>query len=309
MTDDRSLERAARSWLELGPAEAPDHAVEAALLRIQTTAQERDWRVQLPRRTHPMTIPARLMAAAIALAVVTVSGILILRPGGGVGTGPTPAPSAAPIDSPSVPPSSIASVRPSSSASTAPVLTTSDVERAIQPGIYRIDGFAVPVTVTMPSGWIVTQFTRNGLSVANQTDGSTNVALMALDKVYSDPCHTGPGPRAIGSGVDALVAAFSSMPGFKVTDIRDVVVGTATGKLFTISNTVDVAKSHCSDTQLVLGTYVKDGTDFDVKMFGGESDRFWVLDAGGTRILVAVTNTPDIVRGAQPVVDSLVFGN
>jgi len=32
-------------------------------------------------------------------------------------------------------------------------------------------------------------------------------------------------------------------------------------------------------------------------------------DAGGTRILVPVTNTPDIVRGAQPVVDSLVFGN
>jgi len=32
MTDDRSLERAARSWLESGPTEAPDHAVDAALV-------------------------------------------------------------------------------------------------------------------------------------------------------------------------------------------------------------------------------------------------------------------------------------
>ena len=42
MTDDRSLERAARSWLEVGPTQAPERAVEAALLRIQTTPQERD---------------------------------------------------------------------------------------------------------------------------------------------------------------------------------------------------------------------------------------------------------------------------
>jgi hypothetical protein len=80
MTDDRrSLERAARSWLEAGPTEAPDHAVEAALLRIQTTSQEWDWHV--PRRNRSMTIMARLVAAAIALAVVAVGGIFILRPG------------------------------------------------------------------------------------------------------------------------------------------------------------------------------------------------------------------------------------
>ena len=45
MTDDRSLERAARSWIEAGPTQAPDRAVEAALLRIETTPQERDLRI------------------------------------------------------------------------------------------------------------------------------------------------------------------------------------------------------------------------------------------------------------------------
>ena len=53
MTDDRSLERAARSWLETGPTQAPDRAVEAALLRIETTPQERDLRI--PWRFTDMT--------------------------------------------------------------------------------------------------------------------------------------------------------------------------------------------------------------------------------------------------------------
>ena len=35
MTDDRTLERAARSWLEEGPNRAPDRPVEAALSRIE----------------------------------------------------------------------------------------------------------------------------------------------------------------------------------------------------------------------------------------------------------------------------------
>ena len=61
MTDDRSLERAARSFIEEGPTQAPDRAVEAALLRIQTTPQERDQRV--PWRFPSMTTPARVAVA------------------------------------------------------------------------------------------------------------------------------------------------------------------------------------------------------------------------------------------------------
>ena len=93
MTDDRSLERAARSWLEVGPTEAPEHAVEAALLRIQTTVQERDWRAQLPWRNRLMTMPARLIAAAIAIAVVTIGGAIIFRPGAAPTVGSSPSPS------------------------------------------------------------------------------------------------------------------------------------------------------------------------------------------------------------------------
>ena len=96
MTDDRSLERAARSFIEAGPTEVPDRVVEAALLTIQSTSQERDWHV--PWRTRPVTLTLRFLAGAVAIAIAVGGGVLLLRPGSGsdVGGPPSPAPSATP---------------------------------------------------------------------------------------------------------------------------------------------------------------------------------------------------------------------
>src|SRR3954451_16591187 len=80
MTDDRSLERAARSWLEAGPTRAPDHVVEAALRVIQRTPQERDRRV--PWRVPFMIHSRGLLTGVATIAVALLAGVLILRPGG-----------------------------------------------------------------------------------------------------------------------------------------------------------------------------------------------------------------------------------
>ena len=92
MTDDRTLERAARSFIEPGPTRAPEAAVQRALLQIQTTPQERDLRI--PRRFSTMSMPARVAAAA-AIGVLAIGGATFLlgRSGqSGVGTpGPSPA--------------------------------------------------------------------------------------------------------------------------------------------------------------------------------------------------------------------------
>src|SRR5690242_3261635 len=69
MTDDRTLERAARSWLEQGPTQAPDRAVDAALSRIQSVPQERALR--LPWRL-PTMFTNRLTVAAVAVVLVVV---------------------------------------------------------------------------------------------------------------------------------------------------------------------------------------------------------------------------------------------
>ena len=97
MTDDRSIERAARSWLEIGPTEAPERAVEAALLLIDTTPQERDWHV--PWRLPKMTTPARVAAAAV-IGVLAIGGALYALAPGGSGPG-GPGPAISPTPSPS----------------------------------------------------------------------------------------------------------------------------------------------------------------------------------------------------------------
>jgi len=98
MNDDRTLERAARSWVEEGPTRAPERAVEAALSRIQTTAQERDL---VPWRLPTMPRTARWVASLAAIAVVVAIGLYALRsPSTVAPPGPSPSPSLAPSVAP-----------------------------------------------------------------------------------------------------------------------------------------------------------------------------------------------------------------
>ncbi len=87
MTDDRSIERAARAWLEEGPTRAPDRSVELALARIQTTTQDRN-RLVVPRLP---TMSVRF-AAASALALLVLGLALTFTPMGGPGGRPSATP-------------------------------------------------------------------------------------------------------------------------------------------------------------------------------------------------------------------------
>jgi hypothetical protein len=133
MTDDRSLERAARSWLEDGPTQAPDRAVEAALLRIDITSQERDLRI--PRRLPKMSTPARVAAAAV-IGVLAIGGAFyLISPGnrssvGVPGPSPTPSPSASPS----------ASASASLTAAAAPARTWGDWQATSQGAIAGLYG-------------------------------------------------------------------------------------------------------------------------------------------------------------------------
>ena len=133
MTDDRSLERAARSWLEAGPTQAPDRAVEAALLRIQTTPQERDLRI--PWRLPKMSTPARVAAAAV-IGVLAIGGAFyLISPNGRSSVGvPGPTPAA----SPSV--SATASPSASLTAAAAPARSWGDWQATSQGAIAGLFG-------------------------------------------------------------------------------------------------------------------------------------------------------------------------
>jgi len=116
MTDDRSLERAARSWLEAGPTEAPERAVKAALLRIQTTSQERDLRI--PWRLPRMLTPSRI-AAATVIGALAIGGALLVA--GGPRLSVVVPPSPGPSDT--VHPTPSASSRPTSRPTPSPTVS------------------------------------------------------------------------------------------------------------------------------------------------------------------------------------------
>ena len=97
MSDDRAFERATDDWLADGSDRTPASAVDAVLLAIKTTPQERD--LGIPWRTNPMSNRFRLAAVAV-IAVIAV-GVLALnlpRAGGvgGPGSSPSPSPSSSP---------------------------------------------------------------------------------------------------------------------------------------------------------------------------------------------------------------------
>ena len=104
--DDRAFERAIRGLLEDGSDRTSAETIDAVLLAVRTTPQERDLRI--PWRTSPMSNPMRLVAA-IAIAVVAgVAAINLFRPTGGVGGLPSPSPTvtpSAPAPTPSPQPS------------------------------------------------------------------------------------------------------------------------------------------------------------------------------------------------------------
>ena len=96
MSDDRTDERSARAWLELGPTKAPDHAVEAALRSIETTSQERDLRI--PWR-FPTMNPLTRVAVLVTIAIVAVGAGMYLMRSDASTVGPHASPSATALPS------------------------------------------------------------------------------------------------------------------------------------------------------------------------------------------------------------------
>jgi hypothetical protein len=104
--DDRAFERAIRGLLEDGSDRTSAETIDAVLLAVRTTPQERDLRI--PWRIKPMSNPMRLVAAFAIIVVAGVAAINVFRPSAGVGGISTPSPTvtaSAPAPTPSPQPS------------------------------------------------------------------------------------------------------------------------------------------------------------------------------------------------------------
>jgi hypothetical protein len=90
MSRDREFERFAEEWLEAGTDSTSPEVIDAVLLAVRNTPQERGFRV--PWRIQPMRNP---LYAAGVIAVVVIAGaatLYALGPGGQFGSDSTPSP-------------------------------------------------------------------------------------------------------------------------------------------------------------------------------------------------------------------------
>jgi hypothetical protein len=243
--------------------------------------------------------PAR-HAAPATLALVAAVVIALL---GGCATA-TPVPTApaataatdttAPTVSPTPPASPTPTPTPTPSSAALLTLAPTDAGRTLAAGTYRVDGFAVPVSLTLPGGWLTNGFMPNDLVLRND---KAFLALVVMDSVYPNPCHTEVNPKRVKAGVDALVAAFSGMRGFRVRDLRGATVGGATGKSFTLWNSIDLQQQHCSDPNIVWIGRDRDGAP--VLETAPSADLLWVVDVAGTTVLIG---------GPAEIVNAITFG-
>jgi len=252
MTDDRSLERAARSWIEAGPSRAPDRVVEVALDLIATTPQEQDLRVL--RRIN-MSTYARIAAAAV-IGVLAIGGAFFFIGRAGDSNVGGPAPSARPSASQSL------SVSPSPS-QTASVTTLP--EGALQAGTYTYDPFgsgpgvdstcmqpppsgcedpgpptSMKVTLTVPDGW-----ESFGLGVWFDSNAPPRGAALGFNRgawLFSDPCRKDAGNPDIpvGPTVDDFVNALADHPLLDTTTPVDVTVDGYSGKALDLQVPEDI---------------------------------------------------------------------
>jgi hypothetical protein len=280
-------------WLESDPDQAPREILDTVLAAMPSIPQRRP--IWLPRRFPELLTPTRAAVAAV-LGVLLVGGVLLIyqRPSpddvGGAAPSPSPsvsAPPTAPTPSPTA----------SSTPTLVPGITAGYVGITLRPDTYRVAYFAAPFTVTFPTGWVVGEVTPNNVVFHN---GNAFLTLVVMNKVYRDPCHTEKAPTAIGPGVDDLVGALLAMKGFQTSDIKDVTVGGAAGKSFTLSNSIDLRAAHCSRSDvLVIGTNDNNGVDVPVLETADGADALWVVDASGTTVLMG---------GPQELIDTISFG-
>ena len=95
MTRDQDIERVLERWFTEGPTQMPDRLFEF-VDHIDRLPQRRRARLT---RFVAMNSTYRLAAAAVAILFVGVAGAVFLTRPAGVGTEPSPTPSAAPSDS------------------------------------------------------------------------------------------------------------------------------------------------------------------------------------------------------------------
>ena len=289
MTEDRTLERAARSWLEEGPTRAPDRPVNAALDRIQLTRQERD--VQLPWRLNVIT-RARYATATLVVGVLAFGAVLALPGPREPGT--------------SVPPS------PSSHSSASPPIESGD-PHAYAAGTHEATEFAIPFSFTTPVGWAWNQREANEYIIGPDLSsaGSWSRAVYVwLDPIPArDVCSQEKAP-GVGRSVDAIASWLQNHSGLDSSSLTRVSVGGLDGLMIDFRK-ITTRAGGCTPEQVVVFLLNSDSVTWFPS--NDTNNRLTLLDAGNDRVIAINISSNDpsgyatFLAAATPIVESFDF--
>ena len=283
MSSDRETVRLVREWLDDEETRLPDRVLDSVLDRVPVTRQRRSpfggW--SLSSSLVPMGLAA---AAVIVLALV---GINLLGP---TNVGP-PGPS--PVVSPSHD-------------------VTTDLQfwsgREVPGGTYVIgEPFPARITMTVPAGWSAFGVTEGLAAICSNAclqPERVGLGFWIVQNVYADACDSsGVADPPIGPTVDALVDALGALPRHQATQPRQETIGGLPATYLEL--TADDERGDCALPGFRAWTAGSDLRESPP----GERNRLWVLDVGGTRLMVDLAIPPtasaDQVAELEAVVESL----
>ena len=137
------------------------------------------------------------------------------------------------------------------------------------------------ISFTVPDGW----FKGNVPFAVWESTSNSNVGFHAPENLPSDPCDPGAGmlDPAIGPTAAEFAAALRTVEGLTVSEPVDVTLSDYPGKQVDITADPDA----CPELGLwdFAGIRVP-GPD------SGASDRLWILDVEGTRLMIAAERSP-----------------
>ena len=282
MSSERDVTRIVRSWLEEGATALPDRVLDNVLDLVPATRQRRAaWPA---RRFADMNNLVRIAIAAAAVVVVAFVGINLL-PGsgpGGPGATPTPGPTTTP---------------------TAPVPTATPGPAPVQ----LQAGSGTPIVIVVApfgwqsQGWVLLK------NDANPPNGAA-FALWDVRNTYADPCGHVDRDPAIGPTAADLATALTEIPNTTSTGPEAVTIG---GRDALYVELVVDRTIPCPAGSFYVWHGLDVSNDFRFIQGVNETDRCWVVDVAGERVLIVNEFHPgptEADRAAlQAMIDSLQF--
>ncbi len=288
MSSDREFWRATTDWLEAGSDRTPPAAIDAVLLAVRTTRQERV--LPSPWRPIDMTLIGRAILAAAAVMAIAFAWINFgpSNPGT-VGGAPTPTPSPTPTPLP-VP------------------VWDSNPGPALQAGARYVttEPFPIRLSFVAPVGWAANEGGPYAVWAGPALDGDW-IGFERNLTVYSDPCHSESGTVPIAGTASDLVQAIVGRPGLAPTTPTATTIGGRPATTFRLTLAAPLG-TNCTNNTYLLWKLPLGATE---ELLTGVSDRVWILDtAAGPLVIVTAdsrADTPALQQQIQQVLDSIRF--